>query len=166
MFNTDTENTYILGSNGNKNSNYMWDGKSLTVMSPMPAEKTFFATVYFDGIIYTFGGYDAYDKVQLRSCEYYSVKKDQWYNSEHVLPMGKVEYELHADRSQASACIFDNDTIFIFGGYHKDQGTLDVIERFHIQSKTMELMKLKIPSPLRRFQSMKISTKKILLIGG
>ena len=41
-----------------------------------------------------------------------------------------------------------------------------MIERFHIQSKTMELMKLKIPSPLRRFQSMKISTKKILLIGG
>lgn len=27
-------------------------------------------------------------------------------------------------------------------------------------------MKLRIPSPLRRFQSMKISTKKILLIGG
>ena len=80
--------------------------------------------------------------------------------------MGKVEFELHQDRSQASACVFDNDTIFIFGGYHKDEGTLDIIERFHIQSKTMELMKLKIPSPLRRFQSMKISTKKILLIGG
>ena len=30
----------------------------------------------------------------------------------------------------------------------------------------MELMALKIPSALRRFQSMKISTKKILLIGG
>lgn len=28
----------------------------------MPAEKTFFATVYFDHMIYTFGGYDAYDK--------------------------------------------------------------------------------------------------------
>lgn len=29
----------------------------------MPCEKTFFATAYLDGIIYTFGGYDAYDKV-------------------------------------------------------------------------------------------------------
>jgi hypothetical protein len=65
--------------------------------------------------------------------------------------MGKVEFELHSDRSQASSCVFDIDTIFIFGGYHKDEGTLDIIERFHIQSKTMELMKLKIPSPLRRF---------------
>jgi hypothetical protein len=30
----------------------------------------------------------------------------------------------------------------------------------------VEVLKLKIPSPLRRFQSIKISTKKILLIGG
>ena len=30
----------------------------------------------------------------------------------------------------------------------------------------MEFLKLRIPNPLRRFQSMKISTKKILLIGG
>jgi len=65
----------------------------------MPSEKTFFANVYFDGIIYTFGGYDAYEKVQLRSCEYYNIKKDQWHNSEQILPMGKVEFELHSDRS-------------------------------------------------------------------
>ena len=62
--------------------------------------------------------------------------------------------------------MFDNNTIFVFGGYHKDEGTLDIIERFDIRIKTMELMKLRIPTPLRRFQSMKISTKKILLIGG
>ena len=41
-----------------------------------------------------------------------------------------------------------------------------MIERFNLKKKTVELMKLKIPNPLRRFQSMKISTKKILLIGG
>lgn len=29
----------------------------------MPAEKTFFSYCYYKGIIYTFGGYDAYDKV-------------------------------------------------------------------------------------------------------
>lgn len=144
----------------------MFDNKTIKVLSSMPSEKTFFATVYFDGIIYTFGGYDVYEKTQLRSCEYYNVAKDEWYNSELISPKGKVEFQLHKDRSQSSACVFDNDTIFIFGGYHKEDGTLDVIERFHIQSKTMELMKLKIPSPLRRFQSMKISTKKILLIGG
>ena len=117
----------------------------------MPSEKTFFATVCHDNIIYTFGGYDAYDKVQLKSCEYYNIKKDEWFNSEYISTRGKTEFQLHYNRSQASACLFDNDTIFIFGGYNKEEGTLDVIERFHIQSKTMELMKLKIPNPLRRF---------------
>ena len=117
----------------------------------MPAEKTFFAAVYHDGIIYTFGGYDSYDKVQLSTCEYYNLRKDKWFNSEMLNPSGKVEYRLHRDRSQASSCIFDNDTIFIFGGYHKDEGTLDIIERLHIHSNTMELINLKIPSPLRRF---------------
>ena len=132
----------------------------------MPNEKTFFSTVYHDGIIYTFGGYDAYDKVQLKACEYYNIKKDEWFNSEFISTRGKTEFQLHVMRSQTSSCLFDNDTIFIFGGYNKEDGTLDVIERFHIQSKTMELMKLKIPNQLRRFQSIKISTKKILLIGG
>ena len=76
MFNTDNEFTYILGSNGNKQSCLCWNGKQIKVLSQMPSEKTFFANVYFDGIIYTFGGYDAYEKVQLRSCEYYNVKKE------------------------------------------------------------------------------------------
>jgi hypothetical protein len=41
----------------------MYDGKTIKVLASMPSEKTFFANVYHDGIIYTFGGYDAYDKV-------------------------------------------------------------------------------------------------------
>jgi hypothetical protein len=49
----------------------------------MPQEKTFFAAIHHKGIIYTFGGYDAYDKVQLNTCEYYNIDKDQWYNSPH-----------------------------------------------------------------------------------
>ena len=68
-----------------------------------------------------------------------------------AIPKTKIEYKLHRDRSQASACLYDTDTIFIFGGYHKDEGTLDIIERFKINSKTIELLKLRIPSPLRRF---------------
>jgi len=90
---------YILGSNGNKNSALRYDGKSMKVLSPMPAEKTFFATVYNDGFIYTFGGYDAFEKTQLSSCEYYSIRKDKWFNSEVLNPQGKIEYKLHRDRS-------------------------------------------------------------------
>lgn len=62
VYNTDTEQIYVLGQNGNKHSTLKFDSKTVKEMAPMPAEKTFFANVYFDGIIYTFGGYDAYDK--------------------------------------------------------------------------------------------------------
>lgn len=66
-------------------------------MAGMPSEKTFFSTVYFDGIIYTFGGYDSYEKMQVKSCEYYNVFKDEWFNSELV--QGKMEFEMHVERS-------------------------------------------------------------------
>ena len=54
---------YILGGNGNPNSCLNYDLKTIKVKANMPQEKTFFACVHFNGIIYTFGGYDAYDKV-------------------------------------------------------------------------------------------------------
>ena len=65
----------------------------------MPSDKTFFATVYYDHFIYTFGGYDAYDKCQLNTCEYYDCKKDEWFNSELSNPTGTTEYRLNKPRS-------------------------------------------------------------------
>ena len=53
----------------------------MVVKQSMPTEKTFFPAVYYKGIIYTFGGYDPYEKTQLATCEYYDVKADKWYNS-------------------------------------------------------------------------------------
>jgi len=70
----------------------MYDMKTIKEKASMPSEKTFFANVYFDDIIYTFGGYDAYDKCQLRTCEYYNIQKDEWFNSELISPHGKVEF--------------------------------------------------------------------------
>ena len=53
------------------------------------------AAVHLRGRIYTFGGYDAYDKAQLDSCEYYDMKQDRWYNSPVQRPNGAVEFKLH-----------------------------------------------------------------------
>ena len=92
VLNTDNECVYILGGNGNKNSNLRYDYKTIKTLAGMPQEKTFFSTVYLEGVIYTFGGYDAFDKTQLTSCEYYNIKKDEWYNSELLSPNGKIEY--------------------------------------------------------------------------
>jgi hypothetical protein len=54
----------------------------------------------------------------------------------------------------------------VFGGYNKEFGTLDSIERFEIDKCKMTALKVTMPTPLRRFASIKISTTKILLIGG
>ena len=56
--------------------------------------------------------------------------------------------------------------IYIFGGYSRDVGTLQSLEKFELSKKKMTTMDLQIPSPIRRFASIKISTTKILLIGG
>ena len=62
--------------------------------------------------------------------------------------------------------MFEENIIYIFGGYSRDIGTLQSLEMFDISKKQIEKMELQIPSPIRRFASIKISTTKILLIGG
>lgn len=99
VIDTQNDHFYIMGCNGNKNSNLRYDQKTIKTLSPMPCEKTFFATVFHDGIIYTFGGYDAYDKIQMNSSEYYNIRKDKWFNSELLNPQGKTEFKLHQSRS-------------------------------------------------------------------
>ena len=69
-------------------------------------------------------------------------------------------------RSQTSCCQFDADTIFVFGGYCRTEGTLNTIERLRIKSRRMETLDIKMPVPLRRFASLKISSNKILFLGG
>jgi len=43
---------------------------------------------------------------------------------------------------------------------------LPYIEKLSLKTKRMELLELRMPQPLRRFASIKISTTKILLLGG
>jgi N-acetylneuraminic acid mutarotase len=87
----------------------------------------------------------------------YNVDKNKW---------SKNEAQLNIARSQASACMFRDNIIFIFGGYSKDIGTLDSIERYDIDRRRITLVELKMPSPLRRFCTIKISSTKVLMLGG
>jgi len=91
---------FLVGSNGNKLMSCLhYDGKTVKVLAAMPTEKTFFAFVLHKGKIWTFGGYDAYDKSQVSTCEYYDVAGNTWHNSPILNPMGKVEFRLHHERS-------------------------------------------------------------------
>ena len=65
------------------------------------------------------------------------MKLDRWYNSPVTSQSGNVEYKLHQDRSQASCCVFEDDVIFVFGGYNRELGTLNTIEKFEVTKKKM-----------------------------
>lgn len=54
----------------------------------------------------------------------------------------------------------------MFGGYNKELGTLSSIERYDIKQKRITLLDIKMTCPLRRFAAIKISSSKILLMGG
>lgn len=48
-------------------------------------------------------------------------------------------------KSQAAACKINDNEILIFGGYNKELGTLDTIEKYNISENKWETLKIKIP---------------------
>ena len=79
----------------------------------MIQEKSFFSAVCVNASkIYTLGGYENIEKVQLRTCEVYDIENDRWESNEQV--------KLHVARSQSSAALFQDNIIFVFGGYNKE----------------------------------------------
>jgi hypothetical protein len=73
--------------------------KNIVHRAPMIQEKSFFSAVCCCGSkIYTLGGYENIEKVQLKTCEIYDIEKDQWLANEEV--------NLHVARSQSSSCLF------------------------------------------------------------
>eukprot|EP00826_Nyctotherus_ovalis_P046855 TRINITY_DN5331_c0_g1_i4.p1 TRINITY_DN5331_c0_g1~~TRINITY_DN5331_c0_g1_i4.p1 ORF type:complete len:571 (-),score=170.12 TRINITY_DN5331_c0_g1_i4:162-1874(-) len=131
--------------------------RKLTAKQNMLQEKCFFCGIYLKERIYIFGGYDIIEKQQLKICEIYDVKKNHWIANPK---------SLNQARSQAAICIMDKNTIYIFGGYNKQSGTLGSIEKYLIKEEIIKLLKLGMPNPLRRFSAIKIAPTKILLLGG
>ena len=73
--------------------------KSIVHRAPMIQEKSFFSAVCVRASkIYTLGGYENIEKVQLQSCEIYDIENDRWDNNETI--------QLNVARSQSSACLF------------------------------------------------------------
>ena len=149
---------FLLGGMGNNCLQYT--NKNVLTKASMLTEKSFFSAVSakHGTIIYTFGGYENCEKNQLKCCEYYNVKEDKWYINDNV--------NLNVARSQSSCCLFEENIIFIFGGYNKEFGTLNSIERYDVNRGKISLLDIKMTIPLRRFATCKISASKILLLGG
>jgi hypothetical protein len=73
---------------------------------------------------------------------------------------------LKVARSQSAACRINDQHILVFGGYNKELGTLDTIERYIIEEDRFELLSVRLPVPLRRFMVVRISKNIALVLGG
>ena len=88
---------FLIGGMGNNCLQYI--DRNIIHRAPMIQEKSFFSAVCVRASkIYTLGGYENIEKVQLKSCEVYDIENDRWDSNEEI--------QLHVPRSQSSACLF------------------------------------------------------------
>ena len=153
---------YFLIGGTNSNNTLQYINNQIIRKNSMNIERSFMSALFFvhNNIptILAIGGYDYSDKGQLSSIESYDINKDIW--SMNVYP------DLNVGRSQANCLLFNDKKIFVFGGYNKNYGTLNSIEEINIEKKTCNIIEMKLPVPLRRFASVKISESKVLIMGG
>ena len=152
---------FLIGGT-NSNNTLQFINNQIIQKNSMNIERSFMTCLFLTQnntpTILAIGGYDYSDKGQLSSIESYDINKDIW--SMNVYP------DLNIGRSQASSLLFNDKKIFVFGGYNKNYGTLNSIEEIDINKKICNLIEMKLPIPLRRFASVKISENKVIIMGG
>ena len=153
----ETYGYFIIGGTDGDNTFQFKDGV-VSIKAHMTTQRSFMALVAINHFIFAIGGYDYVEKSQLSSIEIYDIEKNIWKRN--------VIKDLNIPRSQANALVINNHSIFVFGGYSKNIGTLNSIEHINIDSKECDLLDIKLPVPIRRFGLLKISDNKIVLIGG
>ena len=152
---------FLIGGT-NSNNTLQYFNNQIIPKNSMNIERSFMSCLFINQnntpTILAIGGYDYSDKGQLSSIESYDINKDIW--SMNIYP------DLNIGRSQASSLLFNDKKIFVFGGYNKNYGTLNSIEEIDIHKKICNLIEMKLPIPLRRFASVKISENKVIVMGG
>ena len=148
---------YLLGGCDPDNCFNFKDG-IITKKASMSIQRSFMATISNDYLIFAIGGFDFKTKSQIGSIEIYEVEKDQWKTD--------LLKDLIVPRSQSSALLFNESHIYVFGGFNSNYGTLNSIELINLENKENTLLNIKIPIPLRRFSSLKMTENKVILLGG
>lgn len=147
---------FLLGGIDNQNT-FQYRDTQIIKKSSMNIDRSFMAVCTVSGKIFAIGGYEYNEKVQLKSIEVYNIENDKW--------EANIYEDLKIGRSQANALVFNND-ILVFGGYNKNFGTLNSIEKISLKNKTTDLIEMKLPIPLRRSASLKISNNQCIIFGG
>ena len=148
---------FLLGGCDFDNCYQFKDGV-ISKKSSMSIQRSFMAVISNDYLIFAIGGFDSKEKCQVGSIEIYEVEKDQW-------KTGLLK-DLIVPRSQSSALLFNESSIYVFGGFNCNYGTLNSIELINLENKENSLLNLKMPVPLRRFSSLQINEDKVVVLGG
>ena len=148
---------FLLGGCDFDNCYQFKDGL-ISKKSSMSIQRSFMAVISNDYLIFAIGGFDSKEKCQVGSIEIYEVEKDQW-------KTGLLK-DLIVPRSQSSALLFNESSIYVFGGFNCNYGTLNSIELINLENKENSLLNLKMPVPLRRFSSLQINENKVVVLGG
>jgi serine/threonine protein kinase len=157
LFVDDDFGHFLIGGTDSNNTFQYRDGQ-ITKKASLTIDRSFMSLLLFNNSILAIGGYEYNEKNQIGSIEVYDIEQDKWQTN--------VFEDLKVARSQANALVFNAKTAFVFGGYNKSLGTLNSVERINFNSKSTELLEVKLPFPLRRFASVKISESKVLIMGG
>lgn len=160
----------MLGGFAGENMRVYQKGR-LVMGPPMITARNFFPAIYANRKLYVFGGYDDIRKAQLKSCEVLDLSSLHKQNVDDPLRKlpnlsWKEGREMHIERSQHAACKISEETFYVFGGYNKSMGTLDLIEKYDTKYDSWELINLRMVEPLRRFVAVKVERGVILLLGG
>eukprot|EP00825_Cyclidium_porcatum_P042238 TRINITY_DN5743_c0_g1_i1.p1 TRINITY_DN5743_c0_g1~~TRINITY_DN5743_c0_g1_i1.p1 ORF type:complete len:294 (+),score=49.22 TRINITY_DN5743_c0_g1_i1:198-1079(+) len=156
VFIPDLKCYYLLGGQMQNNFKIYQGGKMTMAKNQIPTFRNFFPAIFYNQRVWLFGGYDNNTKTQLKSCEYYDILGEKWCSIE----------DFNMPRSQAAACKVNDNEILLFGGYNKEHGTLDSIERYLIKENKWELLKIKLPLKLRRFMVVRVQKNVLLILGG
>ena len=153
---------YFLIGGTNLNNTLQYIDNQIIKKNSMNIERSFMSILFFNDkgnpTIIAIGGYEYNEKCQLSSIETYDIMRNIWSLNEYQ--------DLKIARSQANALLFNENIIFVFGGYNKNFGTLNSIEEVNINKKTCNLIEMKLPISLRRFASVKITENQVLIMGG
>jgi hypothetical protein len=124
VFIPENKSYFLLGGPPDENFRIFYSNRKLCFSNcQMPTFRNFFSVIYYSQKVFVFGGYESNLKSQLRSCEYYNTTTGKWFSIANM----KIA------RSQSAACRINDQHILVFGGYNKELGTLDSIERYIIE---------------------------------
>ena len=97
-----------------------WSTETIHYTGTLPERKAYHSSLYHDNNLYIIGGIDSNKKVS-KNCRHFCLKEKKWYN----LPC------LNAGRANASLCIYNNKTLYVFRG-RDDNNVLDSIEYINL----------------------------------